>query len=59
MLSGTNENVKVELELEHKGIDYIISRTQLYKKDVNGITKPDNSVLDVINKNADGQTFSW
>ncbi len=56
MISGTVENVKVELELEHNGVEYVIVRNQTYKKDINGITKQDPSTLDVINKQSDGQT---
>ena len=56
MISGTIEKVSVELELEHNGVEYVIARKQDYKKDINGITKPEASVLDVINKQSDGQT---
>lgn len=56
MLAGTSETVKVELELVHNDIEYIISRTQNYRKDVNNEMKQDGSILDIINKQSDGQT---
>ena len=56
MLPNSIDNVKVELELEHNGTEYTISRTQSYRKDINGIIKSDNSILDIINKQEDGQT---
>lgn len=48
--------VKVSLELEHNDVEYVIVRKQNYRKDINGIVKQDASVLEIINKEDDGQT---
>ena len=56
MLGGTEQNVIAKLELEHNGIDYTIIRKQIYKKDTAGIVKPENPVLEIYQKQEDGQT---
>ena len=56
MLGGTEQIVSVKLELEHNNVDYTIIRKQPYKKDISGIVKRDNSVLEIYQKQSDGQT---
>ena len=56
MMGGTEQNVVAKLELEHNEIDYTIIRKQTYKKDTNGIVKPENPVLEIYQKQSDGQT---
>lgn len=56
MMGGTEQNVIAKLELEHNEIDYTIIRKQTYKKDTNGIVKPENPVLEIYQKQSDGQT---
>ncbi len=56
MAPNTEENVKVELDLIHNGIDYTIIREQRYKKDNNGnLKRPTNTNLKISYKNSDGQ----
>ena len=45
MMLGSSAEVVAKLELEHNNIEYTIIRKQVYKKDVNGIVKPDNPTL--------------
>lgn len=56
MMGGTDQCVTVSLELEHNKTEYTIIRKQIYKKDINGNVKPDNSTSEVYIKNKDGQT---
>ena len=56
MLTGSESNVIAKLELEHNDIDYTIIRKQVYKKDINGIVKPDNPILEIFTKQEDGKT---
>ena len=56
MMGGTNQYVTVSLELEHNKTEYTIIRKQIYKKDINGNVKPDNSISEIYIKNKDGQT---
>ncbi len=56
MLGGTDQSVIVKLDLEHNNIDYTIIRKQVYKKDTGGVVKPENTVLEIYQKQADGQT---
>ena len=56
MINGTEETVIVQLDLEHNDIDYSIIRKQIYKKDINGIVKPENTTIDIYQKNQDGNT---
>ena len=48
---GSSSEVIAKLELEHNEIEYTIIRKQVYKKDVNGIVKPDNPTLEIFTKN--------
>lgn len=57
MMLNSEANVIAKLELEHNNIDYTIVRKQTYKKDINGIVKSDNPVLEVYIKQEDGQTI--
>ena len=57
MMSGTEQQVIVTLELEHNNQEYTIVRKQKYRKDVNGSVKPDNSILEIYLKNKDGQAI--
>ena len=56
MMGGTEQNVIAKLELEHNDVDYTIIRKQTYKKDTNGIVKPENPILEIYQKQSDGQT---
>lgn len=56
MMGGTEQNVFAKLELEHNDVDYIIIRKQTYKKDTSGNVKPENLVLEIYQKQPDGQT---
>ena len=56
MLGGTEQQVVAKLELEHSGIDYTIIRKQTYKKDINGMMKQENAILEIYKKQDDGQT---
>lgn len=56
MMGGTEQNVVAKLELEHNEVDYTIIRKQTYKKDTNGIVKPENPILEIYQKQSDGQT---
>ena len=56
MMLGSSSEVIAKLELEHNEIEYTIIRKQVYKKDVNGIVKPDNPTLEIFTKKEDGQT---
>lgn len=57
MMLGSSAEVKVKLDLEHNGIEYTIIRKQVYKKDVNGVVKPDNTISEIFTKKEDGQTI--
>ena len=57
MAIGTKANVIAKLELEHNNIDYTIIRKQVYKKDINGIAKPDNPILEIFTKQDNGETI--
>ena len=57
MMGGTEQNVIAKLELEHNEVDYTIIRKQTYKKDTGGIVKPENPVLEIYQKQSDGQTI--
>lgn len=57
MMLNSEANVIAKLELEHNNIDYTIVRKQTYKKDINGIVKSDNPVLEIYIKQEDGQTI--
>lgn len=48
--------VRAEIELEHKNIDYKITRTQLYKKDAFGIVKGESPKLSISQKDKFGNT---
>lgn len=56
MTPGSEETVKVELELVHNGIDYTIIREQRYSKDSKGnLKRPGNTNFKISYKNSDGQ----
>lgn len=56
MLPGSEETVRVELELVHNNIDYMIIREQRYSKDNNGnFKRPNNPIFKIAFKNSDGQ----
>lgn len=57
MMGGTEQNVIAKLELEHNEVDYTVIRKQTYKKDTGGIVKPENPVLEIYQKQSDGQTI--
>lgn len=57
MMLNSEANVIAKLELEHNNIDYTVLRKQTYKKDINGIVKSDNPVLEIYIKQEDGQTI--
>ena len=57
MMGVTEKNVTVKLELEHNEVDYTIIRNQIYKKDIEDMVKPENSVLKIYQKQSDGQTI--
>ena len=48
--------VRAEIELEHKNIDYKITRIQLYRKDAYGIVKGDSPKLSISQKDKFGNT---
>ena len=48
--------VRAEIELEHKNIDYKITRTQLYRKDAFGVVKGDSPKLSISQKDKFGNT---
>ena len=56
MVTGSEANVIVKLELEHNNIEYTIINKQVYKKDINGIVKSENPVLEIFTKQEDGKT---
>lgn len=56
MITGSEANVIAKLELEHNNIEYTIINKQVYKKDINGIVKSENPVLEIFTKQEDGQT---
>jgi len=56
MMGGTEQNVIAKLELEHNEVDYTIIRKQTYKKDTSGAIKPENPILEIYQKQSDGQT---
>lgn len=56
MLPNQEENVRVELELIHNGIEYTIIREQVYSKDGSGnLKRPSNTSFNIAYKNKDGQ----
>jgi len=56
MLPGSEETVRVELELVHNNIDYMIIREQRYSKNNNGnLKRPNNPIFKISYKNGDGQ----
>lgn len=56
MNSGEEANVKVKIELTHKGRDYTIIRKQVYKKEYNNSVKAvGNGIFEISYKNYDGQ----
>lgn len=57
MLEGTESTVSVKLDLEHNSINYSIIRKQVYKKDINGFLKQENTTLEIYQKQNDGQTI--
>lgn len=57
MMINSDATVIVKLELEHNGIEYTIIRKQIYRKDINGNVKSDNTVLEIYTKQDDGQTI--
>ena len=54
MLEGTESTVSVKLDLEHNSINYSIIRKQVYKKDINGFLKQENTTLEIYQKQNDG-----
>lgn len=56
MITGSEANVIAKLELEHNNIEYTVINKQVYKKDINGIVKSENPVLEIFTKQEDGQT---
>ncbi|MDD3453741.1 MAG: AAA family ATPase [Bacilli bacterium] len=56
MMLNSEANVIAKLELSHNNVEYTIIRKQIYKKDINGIVKSDNPVLEIYTKQEDGQT---
>lgn len=56
MITGSEANVIAKLELEHNGIEYTVINKQVYKKDINGIVKSENPVLEIFTKQENGQT---
>lgn len=57
MITGSEANVIAKLELEHNNIEYTIINKQVYKKDINGIVKSENPVLEIFTKQEDGKTI--
>lgn len=57
MMINSEASVIAKLELEHNGIEYTIIRKQIYKKDISGNVKSDNTVLEIYTKQDDGQTI--
>lgn len=56
MVPGSEEVVRVELELVHNNIDYTIIREQYYSKGNNGnLKRPSNTIQKVALKTKDGQ----
>lgn len=56
MPNNSSIEVSAEIELEHNGIDYKISRSQLYKKDDFGTVKGDSPKLSISKKDKYGNT---
>lgn len=56
MQENDEQEVRAEIELEHKNTDYKIIRTQLYKKDASGKVKGDYSKLSISQKDKFGNT---
>ena len=57
MDKGTDEKVKIDLLLVHEEIEYMLTRTQIYKKELSGEVKPvPGSELTIAYLNVDGQT---
>lgn len=56
MENNTCIEVRAEIELEHKNIDYKITRTQLYRKDAFGVVKGDSPKLSISQKDKFGNT---
>ena len=56
MAPGSEEVVRVELELVHNNIDYTVIREQYYSKDKDGnFKRPSNTIQKIAFKNKDGQ----
>lgn len=56
MLPSDSDTVRVELYLNHNGIDYVCIREQRYSKDANGnLKRPNQSVFKIAYKGKDGQ----
>ncbi len=56
MPNDSTIEVRGELELEHKNIEYKITRTQLYRKDSFGVVKADSPKLSIAQKDKYGNT---
>lgn len=56
MDNNSSVEVRAEIELEHKNIDYKIIRTQLYRKDAYGEVKGDSPKLSISQKDKFGNT---
>lgn len=55
MKPGDETKVSVEIDLTHNGIDYTISRDQIYRIENSGTLKSRNAVFNIAYKNKDGQ----
>lgn len=55
MKPGDEEKVFAEIELIHNGIEYTITRDQIYRIDETGTVKARNAVFNIAYKNKDGQ----
>lgn len=55
MYKNSKDEVIGLLEMENNNIEYTIIRKQIYKKDMNNIVKPDNSILEIYIKDEKGQ----
>ncbi len=56
MEPNSSADVIVSIELEHKGVEYKIQRSQVYRKDSTGFVKPDSPKLSVSQKDKYGNT---
>ena len=56
MREGQTEKVLVELTLEHKNIEYLVTREQIYKSKMSGSASADSDpILTLMHKQSDGQ----